>query len=140
MHAKDPEENMDPLDVHNHEEHELEPSTQANAKCELCGAPMPPGEEMFKFHGYSGPCPKPPLPSPAEPVDEQLESARGAVSLATPGEWYVWQNSEERTVQLMSRTHGSITPRLPLSAQTVGDLNAAALAVNLARRGEQHGA
>jgi hypothetical protein len=23
---------------------------------------MPPGEEMFKFHGYSEPCPKPPLP------------------------------------------------------------------------------
>jgi len=22
---------------------------------------MPEGEEMFKFHGYSGPCPKPPL-------------------------------------------------------------------------------
>ena len=22
---------------------------------------MPPGEEMFNFHGYSGPCPKPPL-------------------------------------------------------------------------------
>lgn len=32
------------------------------AKCELCGEPMPPGEEMFKYHGYSGPCPKPPLP------------------------------------------------------------------------------
>ncbi|HLW67869.1 MAG TPA: hypothetical protein VKS79_21300 [Gemmataceae bacterium] len=31
------------------------------AKCELCGEPMPPGEEMFKFHGYSGNCPKPPL-------------------------------------------------------------------------------
>lgn len=30
--------------------------------CELCGDPMPPGEEMFKYHGYSGPCPKPPLP------------------------------------------------------------------------------
>lgn len=27
---------------------------------------MPPGEEMFKFHGHSGPCPKPPLPKPAE--------------------------------------------------------------------------
>ena len=25
--------------------------------CELCGDPMPAGEEMFKFHGYSGPCP-----------------------------------------------------------------------------------
>jgi hypothetical protein len=31
--------------------------------CELCGEPMPEGEEMFKLHGYSGPCPKPPLPS-----------------------------------------------------------------------------
>jgi hypothetical protein len=26
--------------------------------CELCGQPMPPGEEMFRFHGYSGPCPE----------------------------------------------------------------------------------
>jgi hypothetical protein len=30
-------------------------------RCTLCGEPMPPGEEMFKYHGYSGPCPKPPL-------------------------------------------------------------------------------
>ena len=29
--------------------------------CEVCGEPMPNGEEMFKFHGYSGNCPKPPL-------------------------------------------------------------------------------
>lgn len=34
-----------------------------DAKCEVCGDPMPAGEEMFKFHGYSGPCPKPPLPT-----------------------------------------------------------------------------
>ena len=26
-------------------------------KCELCGEPMPVGEEMFKYHGHSGPCP-----------------------------------------------------------------------------------
>lgn len=26
--------------------------------CDLCGEVMPRGEEMFKFHGYSGPCPK----------------------------------------------------------------------------------
>lgn len=32
------------------------------SKCELCGEPMPDGEEMFKFHGYSGDCPKPTLP------------------------------------------------------------------------------
>jgi len=31
------------------------------SKCELCGEPMPDGEEMFKFHGYSGDCKKPPL-------------------------------------------------------------------------------
>lgn len=35
--------------------------TEPKAICELCGEPMPEGEEMFKFHGYSGPCPKPPL-------------------------------------------------------------------------------
>lgn len=32
--------------------------------CKLCGEPMPEGEEMFFYHGYSGPCPKPPLPQP----------------------------------------------------------------------------
>lgn len=31
------------------------------ARCGICGEPMPEGEEMFKYHGYSGPCPKPPL-------------------------------------------------------------------------------
>ena len=32
------------------------------ARCELCGEAMPDGEEMFKFHGYSSNCPKPPMP------------------------------------------------------------------------------
>lgn len=27
--------------------------------CALCGQPMPDGEEMFLYHGYSGPCPAP---------------------------------------------------------------------------------
>lgn len=40
------------------------------ATCELCGEPMPPGEEMFKFHGYSGECPKPPLRRVARPPGE----------------------------------------------------------------------
>lgn len=30
-------------------------------RCEICGEMMPRGEEMFKYHGSSGPCPKPPL-------------------------------------------------------------------------------
>jgi hypothetical protein len=28
---------------------------------------MPEGEQMFKFHGYSGPCPKPPLEKTVQP-------------------------------------------------------------------------
>lgn len=43
------------------------------AKCTLCGEPMPPGEEVFKFHGYSGPCPKPPMMSGAM----QIATERG---------------------------------------------------------------
>jgi len=39
-------------------------------RCELCGEAMPEGETMFKFHGYSGPCPKPPLPI-ASPQDRR---------------------------------------------------------------------
>ncbi len=31
------------------------------ATCAICGEPMPEAEQMFKYHGYSGPCPKPPL-------------------------------------------------------------------------------
>lgn len=36
------------------------------ANCLLCGEPMPANEEMFNYHGYSGPCPKPPLTEPSE--------------------------------------------------------------------------
>ncbi len=43
--------------------------------CELCGEPMPPGETMFKFHGYGGPCPKPPLPRPAVQTDWRIGHA-----------------------------------------------------------------
>ena len=44
------------------------------AKCELCGESMPPGENMFKYHGYSGPCPKPPLPR--TPSEEEILLAK----------------------------------------------------------------
>jgi len=44
--------------------------------CELCGAPMPPGEETFKYHGYSGPCPKPPLPKETSPLEDSVKAVR----------------------------------------------------------------
>jgi hypothetical protein len=43
--------------------------------CELCGEPMPEGEGMFKFHGYSGPCPKPPLQKVATPSPDPVREA-----------------------------------------------------------------
>jgi len=56
--------------------------------CSLCGEPMPAGEEMFKYHGYSGPCPKPALRPSREPaggdavIEIELE-CREAWKLAT---------------------------------------------------------
>ena len=46
--------------------------------CTVCGEPMSESESMFKFHGYSGPCPKPPLPIARKvsiPVEITLEQA-----------------------------------------------------------------
>ena len=55
------------------------------ATCALCGEPMPAGEEMFKFHGYSGDCPKQPLPQePLNLPDDELlamwRSVRGPLA------------------------------------------------------------
>lgn len=56
------------------------------ARCEICGEPMPVGEEMFKFHGYSGPCPKPPLPKPAaeDPYDRGRRDMLNAILALNP--------------------------------------------------------
>ena len=43
-------------------------SDDSQNRCELCGEPMPPGEEMFQYHGHSGPCPKPPLQKDFSPT------------------------------------------------------------------------
>lgn len=54
----------------------------SNGKCGICGEHMPRGEEMFQYHGYSGPCPKPPLPSEPtelEKLQSQLAIAREAL-------------------------------------------------------------
>jgi hypothetical protein len=52
---------------------------------------MPPGETMFKYHGYSGPCPKPPLPREETAADRiaQLEAAL-RVALPILDEAYRW--------------------------------------------------
>ena len=54
------------------------------AKCTICGEPMPEGESMFKYHGYSGACPKPPLLKPHEQrvVTEKAELDIKATALS----------------------------------------------------------
>ena len=42
------------------------PKSEEKALCQICGEPMPPGEEMFNYHGYSCDCPKPPLVRPKQ--------------------------------------------------------------------------
>lgn len=54
------------------------------SKCSICGEPMPEGETMFKYHGYSGPCPKPPLLQPHQRrvIDEKVELDKKATDLS----------------------------------------------------------
>lgn len=54
--------------------------SEGQATCELCGEPMPPGEQMFNYHGYSGPCPRPPMPRDSSPTLQE-QTARLAASL-----------------------------------------------------------
>jgi hypothetical protein len=79
------------------------------SNCELCGEPMPEGEEMFKYHGYSGPCPKPPL-----------EKVRAGVSGIVPqGPTFHWKDGwffcrgEGLAVHIWNTEHGAelIIPR-----------------------------
>ena len=54
--------------------------------CSLCGEPMPESETMFKFHGYSGPCPKPPLqkaPRQKETDEALLSECLSVLEFAT---------------------------------------------------------
>lgn len=62
--------------------------TEPQPKCELCGEPMPAGEEMFKFHGYSGPCPKPP---------QATWHVAGAIPLKPGYYWAKWKIPAEDT-------------------------------------------
>lgn len=52
--------------------------------CALCGEPMPEGEEMFRYHGYSGPCPKPqPAAAPVPDGERVREYERLMLQLET---------------------------------------------------------
>lgn len=70
------------------------------AKCEICGEPMLQGETMFKFHGYSGPCPKPPLLQPHQQrvvtEKKELDEKLGKLNLFLLGEKFGELTDAER--------------------------------------------
>jgi hypothetical protein len=82
-------------------------------KCELCGEPMPEGEEMFKFHGHSGHCPKPPLPKLEADTDlawviERVEnqpkhttylSVDGNSGSQSPSGRFIWQGDPHQALR-----------------------------------------
>lgn len=45
--------------------------------CGLCGLPMPEDEDMFMYHGFSGPCPGPQKPRVAQSVVVPANILRG---------------------------------------------------------------
>ena len=53
------------------------------ALCGLCGQPMPKGEEMFKYHGYSGNCPTIPLRIDVSPSSNAAPQAPTADQSST---------------------------------------------------------
>ena len=78
-------------------------------KCELCGEPMPKGEEMFNFHGHSNPCPKPPMQSDdgSEAVKSLFKRATGVdVSVRiVNGEFYVTDPDGQEFKTGLARKH-----------------------------------
>ena len=69
-------------------------------KCALCGEPMAESESMFKFHGYSGPCPKPPLlePQPRDANEAFMQGLR--FLLLSNGFWFDELNSDPKAALL----------------------------------------
>lgn len=75
--------------------------------CEICGEPMPEGETMFKFHGYSGSCPKPPLPKDAQPrvTDDDKDSITVTFNDRELRGWSYASDAERRVKMTAAREY-----------------------------------
>lgn len=64
--------------------------------CSVCGEPMPPGEEMFNYHGFSGPCPKPPLPQKPTELDHLRRVNAQLAEALRAAERHIFDEAEKR--------------------------------------------
>lgn len=80
------------------------------ARCSLCGEPMPPGEQMFKYHGLSGPCPKPPIKQPVrKALIEYLHSeSDGQFLLEIVADGQPWQKIAFDSAGERQRAHDDL--------------------------------
>lgn len=79
-------------------------------KCELCGEPMPIGEEMFKYHGHSGPCPtkgKTFEPWQLRVIEEKKELDARLVKLSEflSGKAFAVMTEEDQELLLSQKNH-----------------------------------
>ena len=79
-------------------------------KCELCGEPMPVGEEMFKYHGHSGPCPtkgKTFEPWQLRVIEEKKELDARLVKLSEflSGKAFAVMTEEDQELLLSQKNH-----------------------------------
>lgn len=82
-----------------------------SSRCELCGWPMPPGEEVFKYHGYSCKCPSQPIPKDAtEAVAEYIfrNTVEGQFWLDIKLNGTMWQQLQFETATERQRAHDDL--------------------------------
>jgi hypothetical protein len=82
--------------------------TRMPPTCQLCGEPMPPGEEVFQYHGFSGPCPKP--TKEATPVNPEVPE----MFVPSPDrmlKWFEYAHLPEK-LQAISKPFGDLAHRL----------------------------
>lgn len=98
------------------------------AICELCGDPMPEGEEMFKFHGYSGPCPKPPKSD--VPESNALKNFHADILAAIKKKGLTQRDLAEEAgvsqayVSYILSGKRSLSPRVAVACESLLDLDA----------------
>lgn len=73
--------------------------------CELCGEPMPPNEQMFKYHGYSGGCPKPPITSRPSPAPVQARTPERMFDNAETEVAYLKKIRDQQDAEIARLTH-----------------------------------
>ncbi len=82
------------------------------SNCALCGEPMPTGEEMFNYHGYSGPCPKPPLARSKSEEEVLADKLQRLCCAETEGAFFdcVTDNIETILAALRRSPQDTVTP------------------------------